>query len=302
MFQTIVFYASYISFLTAFLSARFFLKSGKKAVRIISFALLAASVFFIYARFVEPRMLAVKNQNIEADLPDIRIAVFSDLHYGVYRNAVKISRIVEKINKENPDIVLIPGDFAYHLNENDISDHLFGIEKLNAPAFAVIGNHDIGFSRDGKDEKDISGSLAEFLEKAGIKVLRNEIAEVEIKGKKIKVAGLEDLWSGNADYGLLGKLEMEDNVIVLAHNPDAVYKFPDEIRKNIDLVVSGHTHGGQMRIPVLYKFAIPTEHNFEEGVYDIKGIKVFITSGIGMTGLPCRFLAVPRTDMINLRQ
>lgn len=300
--KTIIFYGSYLVF--PFLAATGYFLFKKKSIKwkIILALLLFIGILFVFARFIEPQKLDIKNQKIEAGLPDIEIAVFSDLHYGIYKNTVNINKIVEKVNGENPDIVLIPGDFAYYLDNEHISIVLSGIEKLKAPSFAVIGNHDIGFARDGKDEKDISKNLIEFLESAGINVLNNNIEEIEIRGNKIKIIGLDDFWSGKADYSLIGQVKMEDNVIVLAHNPDAVYEFPMEYRANADLVISGHTHGGQMRIPFLYKFAIPSEYDFDSGLYNIEGVKVFVTSGIGMTGLPLRFLIPPRIDIIEIER
>lgn len=295
-----IFYASWAIFPFLAAAAYFLFNSKKRKRKILTGIFIAAGVVFVYARFAEPQILSVNNQEIKASLPEIKIAVFSDLHYGVYQNVVMIDKIVEKINKENPDIVLIPGDFAYHLNKEEIPNVLEGIKNLSAPSFSVIGNHDIGFSRDGKDEEDISAELADFLESAGIKVLENKTEEIEVRGEKIKIIGLDDFWSGSADYNLLEDVCSDDNVIVLAHNPDAVYQFPDEFKVNADLVVSGHTHGGQMRIPFLYKFAIPSEYDFDSGLYDIEGVKVFVTSGIGMTGLPCRFLIAPRVDIIEV--
>jgi len=299
--RAFIFYSSYLVFPILAAEGYFLFKLKSKKSRIISIALITASLLFVYARFIEPNILVIKHQQIEAELPSMKIAVFSDMHYGVYKNAVSIERIVEKVNQENPDVVFIPGDFAYYLKKDDIKKVLAGISKLKAPAFAIIGNHDLGISRDGKEEDDISVELKEFLEDAGVKVLKNEIDEFEISGDKIKIIGLDDFWSGDADYDLLKKVSQNDYTIVLAHNPDAVYEFSKESRNNADLVVSGHTHGGQIRIPILYKLAIPTEHDFDHGLYNVDGVKTYITPGIGMTGLPLRFLMLPRVDIIEVK-
>ncbi|MFH1514360.1 MAG: phosphohydrolase, partial [bacterium] len=90
----------------------------------------------------------------------------------------------------------------------------------------------------------------------------------------------------------------KENTIVLAHNPDTVYEFPEGV--NVDLVLSGHTHGGQIRIPFLYKTQIPTIHPFDKGLYNVNDIPVYVTSGIGMIGLPFRFLIPPQIEILEL--
>lgn len=224
----------------------------------------------------------------------IKVAVFSDLHYGAYKNTVSLNRIVKKINKEKPDIVLIPGDFVYFIDKKKIESELAELKNIQAPVYAVIGNHDDG----NFDEEDVSEEVKIALEKAGVNVIDNKIERIKVGSKEITLLGLEDYWNFVADYSLLENLEEKENTIVLTHNPDSVYKFPKET--NVDLAICGHTHGGQIRFPFFYKYAIPTKYDFDRGLHDVNEIKVYVSSGIGMVGLPMRFLVPPRIDILEI--
>src|SRR5690242_19424216 len=95
-----------------------------------------------------------------------------------------------------------------------------------------------------------------------LQVIDNEKIALTIKGRSITLVGLSDIWEGKTKYALTRNLPENTLNLVLVHNPDAAYEMPND---SVDLVVSGHTHGGQIRIPFLYKSAIPTQYDFDEG-------------------------------------
>jgi len=156
-----------------------------------------------------------------------------------------------------------------------------------------LGNHDVGL----KGEINVKEELTEELSKY-VKLLNNQTEKVEIKGKQINLIGLSDFLEGKIDFSLLEGLNQDEFNLVLEHNPDVVYSFP--LNTNVNLVVSGHTHGGQVCLPYLYKVFLPSQFGLERGFYMINGLKVFITSGAGVAGLPFRFLMSPEIVILTI--
>jgi hypothetical protein len=168
------------------------------------------------------------------------------------------------------------------------------------PKIAILGNHDYG-----KNENNMSKLISSSLESAGVLVIDNKIKILEIKNKNIEIVGLGDLWVGNPDYSILKPSEFEDKIdltILLTHNPDSIYELKKDSSeiKDINLMVSGHTHAGQMRIPFLYKHVIPSSHGFDKEFYTIDGINLFVTPGIGNVVLPLRIFDFPEISVLNI--
>ena len=294
MLQYLILYGSYaVFFFIAYLIYRY--KKLNKKDRLAAVILIFISAIFIYARFIEPNIIIVKNHSIDIEKTagkNIKIAVFSDAHIGIFRNEKILKRVVEKINLIHPNLVLIPGDFVYKINKNNIESALAPLSGLKAPAFAVTGNHDTG-----SPGIDVSEEIKIVLEKYNIKFIDNNISEIKINGQQIEIIGLSDIWGGKTNFDLLNKISDKKLTIVLTHNPDSIYQFP---KTNIDLVVAGHTHGGQIRLPFVYKYAIPSEYGFDKGFYYLRGMNIFVSPGLGMAGLPFRFLMPPEVDILNI--
>lgn len=293
----IIYYISYLVFPFIVLIALFFYKIKDKAARLAFGILIFLSLCFIYARFIEPKMLKINYEKIifqeEEKKSAIKIALFSDLHLGVYKNGVSLERIVREVNEASPDIILIPGDFVFKLSPENIEKSFAALSNLKAPRYAVFGNHDVGIPGE-----DVSETLENILRKYKVTVLENRYEEITIKGHDIAIVGLSELWQKKVNFEILKEIPEDKFSIVLAHNPDAVYEFPNNAR--VDLVVAGHAHGGQIRLPWVYKLAIPCEHGFDKGLHLINDMKVYVTPGIGMTGLPLRFLMPPEIDFLEV--
>lgn len=258
--------------------------------RIILITLLILIVFpFIYSYFIEPNFLFIQNMEIDTTIEKgIKVVIFSDIHIGRFKNGVSLSRIVDRVNALKPDIILIPGDFVFQVKDFKELNHL---SKLDAQVVAVLGNHDVGFPGE-----NVSQELSRILKNNNVQILDNTITKINDSG--VIIIGLSDLYQGNIDFTLLENQEETDFVIVLVHNPDAVFSFPNN--SNVDLVVSGHTHGGQIRVPFLYKQMIPTKYDFNKGLYKINNIDVVVTSGVGMSTLPFRFLIPPEIIFLKI--
>lgn len=248
------------------------------------------SFLFIYARFIEPNLLFIHHYKIHTGF-HAKYALIADLHLGIYNDETILERTVEKINNQNVDAVLIAGDFTYEAQFYDMNVLFSALSKLRVPVYAVLGNHDC--QQPGPDIRD---ELEKVLTKYGVKVITNK----SIILNEINIVGLGSLWAEDNDMQLLDKYKKEDKVVVLTHNPDTTL---DYSKKHFpDLTLVGHTHGGQIRIPYLYKKIIPVRGKvlWDQGLYNLTNNKVFVTSGIGEIGLPMRFLIPPTIDILEL--
>lgn len=292
--KMLIFYLSYFLFFYLIIFSYYFIK--KRKINLIFWFVLVIGLVLGYARFIEPKLLLLKTHPLKIsknkNSSPLKIVVFSDIHLGLFNNGVSLNKIVQKINKLNPDMVMIPGDFLYEISKDKIRNEILVLNQVKAPVFAVTGNHDE--SAPGPDYGDV---LVQSLENARVNVLNNKI--FYDSKKKIKIIGLSDLWASQYNLSILNDLDPEDLNILIAHNPDIAFKIKPNL--NIDLIVSGHTHGGQIRIPFLYKHFIPSEYGFDLGFYiDQNTYNVFVTPGTGMVGLPFRFLMPPRIDLLEI--
>ena len=262
--------------------------------------LILACFLFLYARFIEPNIIKIRRHKIKLGKKNsapFKIVVISDFHIGLFTKSFFLKGVVKRIKKLEFDLILIPGDFVWCLPKIKIRKKLAALRELSAPTFAVLGNHDCG----AKGEKDVSGELERILTDYGLNIIDNKIEEIKIKGQGIKIIGLSDIETRHPDYNLIKNLSGANINIILAHNPDTAYEFPSY---DMDLVVCGHTHGGQVRIYPFYKYAYKyisqMKHDFDKGLKNFRGTKVFINTGVGLGGLPFRFLMPPVIDVLEI--
>jgi predicted MPP superfamily phosphohydrolase len=252
--------------------------------------LIFLALLFIYARFIEPKILLTNHYKIQTGFK-AKYVLISDIHLGIYNSASILDRTVNKINTLDVDAVLIAGDFTYEAKKENLETLFHSFKNLHVPIYAVLGNHDC--ERPGHKIRD---ELVPILEKLGVQMITNKV--VELKG--ITILGLGSHWAREDDVSLLKNYTKDDKLIVLTHNPDTVLDYSPSSPPILTL--SGHTHGGQIRIPYIYKKVIPVrgEVLWNQGLYHHKGNKVFVTSGIGTIGLPMRFLIPPTIDVLEL--
>ncbi len=299
--------------------------------------ILFCEFILFYGSALEPQAITVNTQQINLNQPprtvahaqvpepnsaELKIAVISDIHAGPYKDAAFLERVVEETNAQNPDIVFLVGDYIY--SDHKQADQLAPLSKLKAKfgKYAVLGNHDYDLGRRltaaemGKlTNKESSDYVAEKLTEAGITVLRNQTKQLEISGKNLSIIGLEDLW-GNTDLeGFEHQLDSIDSAetnILLQHNPDII-QFDNALKA--DLIISGHTHGGQIRLPIIEAVPpLPTEigKEYDEGLFDLRvtlqenanpniKARLFITKGIGEMGPRARLLCQPEIAILHVK-
>jgi hypothetical protein len=189
------------------------------------------------------------------------------------------------------DALLIAGDFTYEPKIEELEKLFKPLKDVKVPIYAVLGNHDKQRPGAKLDEE-----LVEVLSKLNVNVIDNEA--VNVNG--ITILGLGSNWANDDDIALINNYTKDENLVILTHNPDTTLNYP--LNHTADITLVGHTHGGQVRVPWLYNYAIPVcgDIAWNQGEYDYKNHKVFITSGVGMVGLPFRFLIPPVVDVIEL--
>lgn len=252
---------------------------------------------FIYSFFIEPEALETTHTKIDI-LPGngkITLVQLTDFHIG--ENAGRIEQIKETVNALNPDIIVLTGDYV---NDNEAGiKNLKGLMELKAGAkYAVLGNHDYGlwsFAPVLKNEK-LADKVEEKLEEMGFVVLRNEIEKIEINGYELQIIGLDDVWAGKSEYRKIkDKINETIPTILLSHQQDAVENF----NVDADLVLSGHTHGGQIVLPFIG--SLPKLFGFKgkypSGLHREKNYWIYVSKGV--SGSP-RFLCRPEITVLEL--
>ncbi len=246
-----------------------------------------------YGSFVEPKILTVHTQDISlstSPTQSLRVVLIGDIHAGPYRGEAWVRTVVEKTMAEQPDLILLVGDFIYDDPSQTVI--LGPLGDLSAPlgVYAVLGNHDY----EGWQPEIITQTL----EALHIEVLENESVSIGITG--ITLVGISDLWFAADLSKALEGIEEEDNVILLSHNPDVVL---DEESRLADLVLSGHTHGGQIRLPWIGSIPpIPDElgRAYDRGFYLYEGLPLFVTAGVGETGPRARLWNPPEISLLTI--
>lgn len=256
----------------------------------------------VYAFGIEPRRLVVQAHSLPwpqtgLQLPRLRLAVLSDIHAAwPHTTPARLARVARRILAFAPDLVLLPGDFA--------TTETFGVlpiapepmaEALRPLAervrtFAVLGNHDYDY--DGE-------RIASALKRVGIRVLANESVAVPAGDGMLWLAGLDDPVSLRHDLeAAFTRLPETEPAILLSHTPDVHAFAPPNVR----LVIAGHTHGGQVCLPgigpLITMSRLPRRQ--AHGLHDIGDRHLFVTAGIGTTGLPLRFLRPPEIGILDL--
>jgi len=256
-----------------------------------------------WAGWIEPRRLVVRELELElphwpARLAGLRAGVMSDLHAGVpHAGLGAIRRAVDELNGREPDVHLLLGDYldASQMWRRDLAPEQVAGElaRLHAPlgAVAVVGNHDWRNSGD---------RMWRALSAVGITVLEDHAVELHPAGGPFWVAGLADLRHRRPDIGAaLRAVPRDAPVIVLSHDPDM---FPG-VPNRVSLTLAGHTHGGQIAIPVLRRPMLPSYYGerYARGHIAEHGRHLVVTSGVGTSGLPVRLLAPPEVLVLTLR-
>ncbi len=292
----------------------------RRAIVIIGVISIIVAALAIYAFLIEPNRLVVnhyevKIANWDTRLDGLKIAALADIHGGAnFIDEVKIRSVVETANAHNPDITVLLGDYVSQIGTKKgnsgrslkmpmaaIARALRGLRAKHG-VFAVLGNHDDWYD---------AAQVRKELENVGITVLDDEIFTINKNGSKIHLAGLRDLMrigtpkQFHEDAKALVARVPDGEQIVLDHNPDVVEYMVGEaaIADNLRLVLAAHTHGGQVWLPLIGSPIVPSNYGqrYAFGHSVRQGVDVFVTTGIGTSIIPVRFLVPPEIALVTIK-
>lgn len=259
----------------------------------LSLLALALCSTLVWARFVEPNQLRVVESSMGTSC-GVRVALIADLHAGLFVRRAQLVELVERLNALDVDAVLVAGDWTY-LPERDLRATFAPLAGLRHRSYAVLGNHD-----EQRPGPPLQKALREALGRLGVRVIEGQrvgLGRCELVGLGDRSAGLDE--RDLAALKMVRSAKAAAQRVVLTHEPNTAHKLGPDIAS---LVLAGHTHGGQVDLPVLTAAVLARigRDGFKRGLYTLPDTRVFITSGTGMDHLPLRFRVPPTIDVLAL--
>ncbi len=248
---------------------------------------------FIERYIVQTNTYKVSVPNLPKAFSGFRIVQLSDLHYGFLVPIGLIKHVIERANQLKPDVIVCTGDYVHEKNSTTQIDKVWPIiSNLTAPfgVYSVLGNHDHWADT----------ARSDYWLKQTKQDLRHKVVRIEREKQPLWIAGVGDLYEDHRNIdNVLSQIPDTDCRIVLAHNPDSA---DTQYTKRIDLMISGHTHGGQVNIPFVGTPVLPVHNkNYSSGLKNSqRGSKVFISKGIGWAICPIRFNCLPEIVVLEL--
>jgi uncharacterized protein len=262
-------------------------------------ALAGTDTLFVEPNDLQARQVNVLLKRLPAAFDGFRIAQLSDIHFGPYMGKAGVERAVRLAQSFHPDLVALTGDFVSHpwRRGNGRAGAMF-IEPCaevlaqlkDARLVAVLGNHD-----HFNGSKIVEAGLKE----RGISVPRNACLPLERGKDRIWIAGIDDAWVGAADINRAVRgIPANEVTVLLAHEPDfadVAASFP------VDLQLSGHSHGGQVRLPGVGALVLPPmAQKYPIGLNQVRNLQVYTNVGLGVINPPLRFLCPPEVTFLTL--
>lgn len=265
---------------------------------------LAAAAFPVYSGEIARHELSVETHTIRLPrLPEVfrglRIVQVSDLHYANFTEPFFIRRVVREVNRLKPDVLVYTGDYISigHWPDSEIDGFAYKCAEILSEAecpirYSVLGNHDYAVNR---------WVVTDALVTHNLPVLTNKSTPLEREGKRLWLAGTGDALSNDVDLDkAVPRASRVDGepVILLSHEPDILETVA---RTNVDLMLAGHTHGGQVRLPFLPPMFLPQYGvKYVEGLFRMGQTQLYVNRGIGTVNLPFRLNCPPEITVITL--
>jgi predicted MPP superfamily phosphohydrolase len=270
-------------------------------IRNAAYAIAAVPVgALLYGSFVEREKFGVSEvtlriPNLPADFEGFQMLQISDVHRSAFLSQSDLRRVVDAARSLKPDLILHTGDFI-SIERDPLEDCLNELARLQAGygVFGCLGNHEI--------YAQVEDYATSYAARKGITILRSQNRVIERGGSRLNIAGVDyQTFSSKTNYipGAEGLVVPGAVNVLLSHNPDV---FPTAARKGFDLMLAGHTHGGQVRAEILNvdldfaRFYTP----YVKGIYEENGRVCYVTRGVGSIGIPSRVGAPPEISLIRL--
>ena len=259
----------------------------------------SAYVFGVEPIWIETNELELSLPRLDPAFDGYTVAHISDLHAGEGVPKSHLDRAVETANSFQPDLLVVTGDIVDNASERGapkLAAAVLARAEATDGVFAVHGNHDTGSYYDGcSPEAHAIPRLEDALAGAGVNLLCNEARVLHRGRAELRIAGYGDLWSGAFDAQAVNR---GGCTIALSHSPDTA---PALARRGTDLVLSGHTHGGQVCFPLFGPPWIPLKHKqFLQGHFHIGDTQLYVNRGLGWTHR-IRLRARPEVTILTLR-
>lgn len=266
----------------------------------------AAVVGGVYSWRIEPtwlrvRSLALPVAGLPAPFEGFVVAHLSDLHHSDVVPTDYLRDTIALANSFKPDLIALTGDYITRGDEwvEGAAEIAAGL-KAPAGVMAVLGNHDFeGHSTfSGNWDHVVAGHMSEAFERGGIQMLRDRATEIIRGGARLQVVGVDDYWARKAPLEhVTAKLRTDRPTIALSHNPDTIESF---VAAGADLVLAGHTHGGQVNIPFYGAPYLPMRNkSLVYGLYEFGRTRLYVNPGIGFLAR-LRFNARPEITLMTL--
>jgi predicted MPP superfamily phosphohydrolase len=276
------------------LSRRAFLRAARN---LLAAGVIGAPPVIWYSGRIEPAWLSVERHVLRLPrLPrtwdGVTLAQLSDLHLGPIISSGHIQAVIDLTLSLQPDLIVVTGDFVSSLQQGEATELEKALRRLRAPAgvFASLGNHDWWTN---------AAVVAEAVQRSGVTLLRNEHVAL---GENFYVAGVDDVWEGQADLArALRGLPDEACTVLLAHEPDYADLVANDGR--VALQLSGHSHGGQVRIPFVGPTVLPyLGRKYPAGWRQIGNLQLYTNRGLGMVSPAVRFNCRPEITLFTLQR
>lgn len=252
---------------------------------------------YAYGSMLERHRVVVEQHEVKLSLGEhgparLRAVSLTDFHFDPLYETGYLEECVKRANALKPDVILLTGDFISSTSERigDLAEVLGGLQA-GTGIFACLGNHDFW---------DDPFRLQRALQSKGIEVLMDQHTRVTCRDGQLLIAGMNSAWSGKPNWGRVASgFKAQDRALVLMHEPD----YADQLARDDRAVMqfSGHTHGGQVRLPLLGALRLPSwGKNYQAGFYDVRKLKLHVNRGIGTVHYHVRFLCPPEISCFEI--
>lgn len=254
-----------------------------------------------YTKLIEPHRVQVSHVNVPLPglpraLDGLTVAQLTDLHHSALVSRPYLQRCINRVNALAPDLIVFTGDYLTDDGSEDPATLVHESAECLAGARARYGV----FASLGNDDHWFDGDLVtKLIERAGVPVLRNQNTTVTIRGAPFPVVGLGDLWTEHVDFQKAFAGISDLPALVLMHNPDTFEHWP---RPGTHLILAGHTHGGQVNLPMFGAPVVPSRYGqkYAQGLFRRGDSTMYVNRGLGVLWPGVRFNCRPEIALFHL--